>query len=242
MNRALRAATLGVLLFSPVALSACSSGQVTQTATQQRDKTGGQAQVGDISLRQVRIAFPSSGSYASGDNAELQMAIANDGPQDDALTSVTGTGFQRAVFTDVSTASATSSSAAATSSSAAATSPGTAATSSSTAVTSAGTPTTTATTATPTGTAGGTATGTAPASAVPTEIPVPAHSTVFVGQDNTHITLIGLDQGLTTGQYVTLVLTFAKAGEVTVKATVATPSQPLERSETYDFHQSESAG
>jgi hypothetical protein len=121
VNRALRAATLGVLLFSPVALSACSSGQVTQTATQQRDKTGGQAQVGDISLRQVRIAFPSSGSYTSGDNAELQMAIANDGPQDDALISVTGTGFQRAVFTDVSTASATDSSAAATSSSAGAT-------------------------------------------------------------------------------------------------------------------------
>jgi hypothetical protein len=228
VNRALRAATLGVLLFSPVALSACSSGQVTQTATQQRDKTGGQAQVGDISLRQVRLAFPSSGSYASGDNAELQMAIANDGPQDDALTSVTGTGFQRAVFTDVSTASATSSTAAGTSSSAAATSPGAAATSSST--------------ATPTGTAGVTATGTTPASAVPTEIPVPAHSTVFVGQDNTHITLIGLDQGLTAGQYVTLVLTFAKAGEVTVKATVATPPQPLERSNTYDFHQSGSAG
>jgi copper(I)-binding protein len=232
VNRALRAATLGVLLFSPVALSACSSGQVTQTATQQRDKTGGQAQVGDISVRQVRLAFPDSGSYASGANAELQMAIANDGPQDDALTSVTGTGFQRAVFTDVSTASATGSSAAATSSSAAATSSGAAATSS-------GAP---ATTATPTGTAGGTATGTAPASAVPTEIPVPARSTVFVGQDDTHITLIGLDQGLTTGQYVTLVLTFAKAGEVTVKATVATPPQPLERSSTYDFNQSESAG
>jgi hypothetical protein len=137
VNRALRAATLGVLLFSPVALSACSSGQVTQTATQQRDKTGGQAQVGDISLRQVRIAFPSSGSYASGDNAELQMAIANDGPQDDALTSVTGTGFRRAVFTAVSTAAATGSSSAATSSSAAATSSGAAATSSSAAATSA---------------------------------------------------------------------------------------------------------
>jgi hypothetical protein len=202
--------------------------------------------VGDISLRQVRLAFPDSGSYASGDNAELQMAIANDGPQDDALTSVTGTGFRRAVFTAVSTAAATGSSSAATSSSAAATSSGAAATSSSAAATSssaaptsAGAP---ATTATPTGTAGATATGTAPASAVPTEIPVPARSTVFVGQDNTHITLIGLDQGLTTGQYVTLVLTFAKAGEVTVKATVATPPQPLERSNTYDFHQSESAG
>ncbi len=49
MNRALRAATMGVLLLSPVALSACSAGQVTQTPSQVRDKTGAQAQVGDIS-------------------------------------------------------------------------------------------------------------------------------------------------------------------------------------------------
>ena len=40
MNRALRAATIGVLLLSPAALSACSAGQVTQTASQNRDKTG----------------------------------------------------------------------------------------------------------------------------------------------------------------------------------------------------------
>ena len=51
MNRALRAATLGVLLLSSVALSACSAGQVTQTATQERDKTGSMAQVGDLTLR-----------------------------------------------------------------------------------------------------------------------------------------------------------------------------------------------
>ena len=46
MNRALGAATAGVLLLSPLALSACSAGQVTQTATQQRDKVGAMAQVG----------------------------------------------------------------------------------------------------------------------------------------------------------------------------------------------------
>src|SRR5688500_6382196 len=40
VNRALRAATMGVLLLPPVALSACSAGQVTQTATQERDKVG----------------------------------------------------------------------------------------------------------------------------------------------------------------------------------------------------------
>ena len=55
MNRALRAATMGVLLLSPVVLSACSAGQVTQTATQQRDKTGAQAQVGDLSQRHAQL-------------------------------------------------------------------------------------------------------------------------------------------------------------------------------------------
>jgi hypothetical protein len=45
VKRALRAAIVGVALFSPVALSACSAGQVTQTATQERDKVGAMAQV-----------------------------------------------------------------------------------------------------------------------------------------------------------------------------------------------------
>ncbi len=72
MNRALRAATMGVLLLSPVVLSACSAGQVTQTAAQERDKTGAQGQVGDISLRQAQLVHPRGGSYEPGDDAELQ--------------------------------------------------------------------------------------------------------------------------------------------------------------------------
>ena len=93
MNRALRAAVVGVLLVSPVALSACSAGQVTQTATQHRDKTGPMAKVGDISLRQVQLAYPNNGKYQSGDDAELKMAIINGGPEDDALVDISGDGF-----------------------------------------------------------------------------------------------------------------------------------------------------
>ena len=93
MNRALRAATIGVLLLSPVVLSACSAGQVTQTATQERDKTGAQAQVGDISLRQVQLLNPRSGSYEQGDDADLQVAIVNGGSEADTLVSVEGEGF-----------------------------------------------------------------------------------------------------------------------------------------------------
>ena len=93
MNRALRAATVGVLLFSPLALSACGAGQVNQTSTQVRDKVGPMAEVGDLVLRGVHLAYPTDGSYQPGDDAELQMAIINTGTEDDTLVGIRGTGF-----------------------------------------------------------------------------------------------------------------------------------------------------
>jgi copper(I)-binding protein len=93
VNRALRAATMGVLLLSPLALSACSAGQVTQTATQERDKTGAQAQVGDVTLRQARLESPRGGSYERGDDAELLAAIVNSGPDTETLLDIEGEGF-----------------------------------------------------------------------------------------------------------------------------------------------------
>jgi copper(I)-binding protein len=93
VNRALRAATMGVLLLSPVALSACSAGQVTQTATQERDKVGAMAQVGDITLRAVELESPRGGVYESGDDAELRVAIVNSGQEPDTLTGISGEGF-----------------------------------------------------------------------------------------------------------------------------------------------------
>jgi copper(I)-binding protein len=96
VNRALRAATMGVLLLSPIALSACSAGQVTQTATQERDKTGAQAQVGDISIRGAKLASIGTGGYETGDDAELQVALVNGGSSADTLVSVEGDGFSSA--------------------------------------------------------------------------------------------------------------------------------------------------
>jgi copper(I)-binding protein len=100
VNRALRAATMGVLVLSPLALSACSAGQVTQTASQERDKTGAQAQVGDITLREGRLAYPRGGVYEAGDDAELELAIVNSGQQSDTLTDVEGDGFSSADISD----------------------------------------------------------------------------------------------------------------------------------------------
>jgi copper(I)-binding protein len=93
VNRALGAATAGVLLLSPLALSACSAGQVTQTATQERDKVGAMAQVGDITVRAVELASPTAGSYEAGDDAELTLAVVNAGQETDTLVGIDGEGF-----------------------------------------------------------------------------------------------------------------------------------------------------
>ena len=96
MNRALRAATTGVLLLSPLALSACSAGQVTQTATQERDKVGSMAQVGDITLRAATLEYPQGGAYEAGDDAELSLAIVNASTEADTLVGISGDGFGQA--------------------------------------------------------------------------------------------------------------------------------------------------
>jgi copper(I)-binding protein len=93
VNRALRAATVGVLLLSPVALSSCSAGQVTQTATQDRDKTGAMAQVGDLTMRAVELEYPRGGVYEPGDDAELRLVVVNGGEEADTLVDVKGDGF-----------------------------------------------------------------------------------------------------------------------------------------------------
>jgi copper(I)-binding protein len=121
VNRALRAATVGVLLFSPLVITACSAGQVNQTSTQLRDKVGATDRVGDLTLRQVQLAYPTDGSYAPGDDAELQMSIVNSGSEDDALVGIKGTGFSEVRVTG--SASGTVSASSASSSASATTTP-----------------------------------------------------------------------------------------------------------------------
>jgi copper(I)-binding protein len=105
VNRALRAATMGVLLLSPLALSACSAGQVTQTAGQERDKVGAMAEVGQINLRAVQFAYPRGGVYEEGDDVELRMAIVNESQEDDALVEISGEGFGEVQIDDDSAGS-----------------------------------------------------------------------------------------------------------------------------------------
>ena len=109
MNRALRAATVGVLLFSPLVITACRAGQVNQTSTQLRDKVGATVVVGDLTLRQVQLAYPTDGSYAPGDDAQLQMTIVNSGTEDDALVGIDGTGFSEVRVTGSASGTVTAS-------------------------------------------------------------------------------------------------------------------------------------
>jgi copper(I)-binding protein len=100
VNRALRAAALGVLLLSPVALSACSAGQVAQTAQQNRDRTGAQMSVGDLALRAVELPYPTGGIYESGGDARLLAAVVSTSDTDDTLVSITGDAFDSVEVVD----------------------------------------------------------------------------------------------------------------------------------------------
>jgi len=82
----LPAAALG--LAGVLGVTGCSAGQVTQTDSAQPAVNGNTGQVGDISLRDVRLAYPDDGSYEPGDEVVLLLSIVNDGDTATALESV----------------------------------------------------------------------------------------------------------------------------------------------------------
>ncbi|MGY1621235.1 hypothetical protein ACI789_03435 [Geodermatophilus sp. SYSU D00965] len=224
MNRALRAATMGALLLSPIALTACSAGQVSQTATQNRDKVGPEAQAGDITLRQVLLEYPTEGRYAAGDDASLSMTIVNGSNEADTLVGIEGDAFTGVIVSGQATASPAV--------------PG----SPSAAPTTGATPSAPAAPGAPAAPSAPAAPTTATAS-TRVDIPVPARSSVQIGDDGTlTVDLADLSEELTTGQTVDLTLTFQRAGEVSVQAGVATPDRALPRGEGFDFHDGAAEG
>ncbi|MCZ2846837.1 copper chaperone PCu(A)C [Modestobacter sp. VKM Ac-2978] len=92
MNRAPRAAVMGALLLTPIALTACSAGQVTQTSTQEPN-VGNQAELEDVTLRALSLPYPTGGQYSSGSDARLVGAIASTGREDDTLVSIESEAF-----------------------------------------------------------------------------------------------------------------------------------------------------
>jgi hypothetical protein len=78
-------AAIALPLVLAMTLGACSAGQVTQTATQDRDKTGGYSAMGDIATRAVQLSYPPDGVYRPGAQTRVCMAILNSGRVDDRL-------------------------------------------------------------------------------------------------------------------------------------------------------------
>jgi hypothetical protein len=240
VNRALRAATVGVLLLTPVALTACGVGQVNQTSSQVRDKTGPSAEIGDLSLRQVLLDYPDTGTYARGDSAQLRMSIVNSGPDDDALVGISGDGFDGievvnpATPTGTAAASGTATGSSAAASSATQTAGNSVGGGASNPTAASGSSTAAAASATsPTGSAGGTNS---------LNIPIPSQTGVFIGAtDAPSVFLTGLTQGLTPAQHLRLTFTFQKAGQVTLDVTVSGPDQAQARNSQYNFSEQPSS-
>jgi copper(I)-binding protein len=230
VNRALRAAAIGVLLLGPVTLSACSSGQVNQTSEQVRDKVGATARVGQLTLRGVTLAYPPTGSYAQGGEAVLQAAIVNQGGKPDTLVSIKGPDFQGVRVTG-------------TGSQATAPLGSTAAPAATTAA--AGT---TAASTTPSGSATSGASSPATAATLPSEAPssaaniqIPSETVILLGRNAPHVSLVGLTRQITPAQAVPMTFTFRGAGSVTVKAIVANPPSELPQTSSYNFQQNTEA-
>lgn len=218
MNRALRAAVMGALVLSPVALGACSGGQVTQTGTQDRDKVGPQAQVEDILLRQVLLAYPEGGRYEEGDDAELILTIINASNADDALIGIEGEGFDGLLVAATGPTPSPSSPA------------GNQPTA---------TPTPGGTGATPGSSPAAPATTSAtPSAGTEVSLDIPADTALYIGrEDGATITLQDLGEELTPGQTLTMTFTFEQAGGITTQVLVAGPEEEIERPEPFDFHE-----
>ena len=88
---------LGAVAMAAVTtVSGCSAGQVTQTSTQVATVNGSSANIGQLALRDIRILYPSGGSYAAGSTAQLVLVVTNQGLAEDTLVEVTGDFFDAA--------------------------------------------------------------------------------------------------------------------------------------------------
>ncbi|GAC1648458.1 MAG: hypothetical protein NVS4B6_23300 [Mycobacterium sp.] len=78
-------------LTAVVALSGCGAGQISQTATQEPAVNGASANVGPISLRNIRLRAPQTTDYVQpGQDAELLFVAVNTSPDtNDRLLSIT---------------------------------------------------------------------------------------------------------------------------------------------------------
>jgi len=214
----------GLVVAGGLALSACASGQIAQTAQMSPTVDGQMAQVGSLAIRNVALDYPAGGVYERGSDARLRMVVVNGGVAPDSLVSVSSP-----VATDVTisaggsaevTGSATPEPTGSASESASPTA----------------TPSDTASgTATPSASPGGSASPSPTASPTPSPTPenaqiqIPPNSYVSFREDGPRIMLTGLTRQLRPGQNLAVTLTFQRAGSVTMTIAVGTPETSCRR-------------
>jgi len=217
-----RSVLAGLVVAGGLALSACASGQVAQTAQMSPTVDGQLAQVGSLAIRNVALDYPAGGVYERGSDARLRMVVVNGGVAPDSLVSVSSP-----VATDVTisaggsaevTGSATPEPTGSASESASPTA----------------TPSDTASgTATPSASPGGSASPSPTSSPTPSPTPenaqiqIPPNSYVSFREDGPRIMLTGLTRQLRPGQNLVVTLTFQRAGSVTMTIAVGTPEAQL---------------
>lgn len=79
------------LVASAVAVTGCSAGQITQTATQIAAVNGESAEAGPLRISNATLAYPEGGYWAAGSDVPLTMSISNNGGKDDVLQLVSTT-------------------------------------------------------------------------------------------------------------------------------------------------------
>lgn len=229
------------------ALAGCGAGQITQTGSQLSGVGGASANIGQIAIREAAFAFTGDGKtaaiYKSGSDAPLTMTVVNFGSQVDKLTNVSSPAAESVRITGDGTiasgrvllveglppgapAEAGPGASAQATPTAGASAQATPAPGASEQATATATPapeataTAGATARQAPATAGPTAEATGAAGAAP-----PPSGQVTPGTTTAQVVLTGLKQDLTVGPTYPVVLTFQRAGDVTVQVPVANPSE-----------------
>ncbi|HEV7658074.1 MAG TPA: copper chaperone PCu(A)C [Mycobacteriales bacterium] len=225
-----RSALAGLVVVGGLALAGCGAGQIAQTAEQHPTVDGSMAEVGQLSIRDAALEYPTDGLYDKGATARLRMVITNQGIASDTLTSVTSPAADSVAITDPSaTAAPGSDSPSASASASDSASP------SDTASGSASPSDTASGSASPSDSASGSASPSGSASASPTESPtptaaapaqisIPANGYVSFADDGPSVVLTDLTEKLYPAQSLQVTLTFQKAGPVTLTIAVGVPT------------------
>jgi copper(I)-binding protein len=218
-----------------LALAGCGAGQITQTSTQISGVDGASANIGQIGVRAAEFPFAGDGKsavvYASGGTAPLSMTVANFGATPDKLTrasspvassvNITGDGTISAgklllVEGEPAPSAPSAAPSEARPRASAGASPTPSASVAPAAPTAAAVPTTAGSTVEPAPAAGSTASAGAAA---------PSTSVSPVGTTSAQVVLTGLKEDLKAGLTYPVVLTFQRAGDVTVQVPIGNPSE-----------------